>query len=345
MQYGLLTNSLYRGTDLDKRLLHTPEGVRDIYGSELLLKLKLQQQLLMMLHEYGYQDIETPTIEFFDVFSSRIGTIPSNELYKFFDKEGNTLVLRPDFTPSIARCAAKYYMEDESPLRFCYCGNTFINNSDFQGRLKESTQIGAELINDDSCEADAEIILMMIEALKRAGLEEFQITVGNVEYFKGLCDEYAIEGEAELDLREMISNKNFFGASDIMDALSIPDENKEKILRINDLFGSIVKISLAKKDVRNERSLKALERLQKIYEIIKEKSLEGYLSFDLGVLSKYHYYTGIIVNAFTYGAGDAVIKGGRYDNLLSEFGKKAPAVGFAIVADRLVSVLRKYDHE
>ena len=324
---------------MDKRLLHTPEGVRDIYGDELRKKLGLQLKLLTMLHDYGYQDIETPTIEFFDVFSSRIGTIPSNELYKFFDKEGNTLVLRPDFTPSIARCVAKYHMEDEEPLRFCYCGNTFINNSDFQGRLKESTQIGAELINDDSAEADAELILFMVDALKRVGLKEFQITIGNVEYFKGLCDEYEIEGEEELALREMISNKNFFGASDIMDALSLSEEKKAHILRISDLFGSIEKITLAKRDIENKRSLAALGRLEKIYAILLEKGCADYISFDLGVLSKYHYYTGIIVNAYTYGTGDAVIKGGRYDNLLSEFGKQAPAIGFAIEIDRLMGVL------
>ncbi len=325
---------------MDNKLLHTPEGFRDIYGDELRMKLELTLELLDMLHEYGYKDIETPSVEFFDVFSSRIGTTPSKELYKFFDKEGNTLVLRPDFTPSIARCAAKYFMEAEEPIRLCYYGNTFINSSDLQGRLKESTQIGAELINDSSFQADAEIILMMIEALKRTGLSEFQITVGNVEYFKGLCDEFEIKGDAELSLREMISNKNFFGASEIMDKLSIPSSRKDLILRINDLFGSIEKISLAKTEINNERSLEALNRLEAIYSIIEKKGYKDYISFDLSVLSKYHYYTGIIVDAYTYGTGDAVIKGGRYDNLLSEFGKNAPAVGFAVMADRLLVALK-----
>lgn len=324
---------------MEKRLLHTPEGVRDIYGEELKHKLNTQQKLLATLHENGYADIETPTIEFFDVFSSRIGTIPSNELYKFFDKEGNTLVLRPDFTPSIARFVAKYHMEDEKALRFCYCGSTFVNSSDFQGRLKESTQIGAEFIGDGSAEADAEIIRLMIECLKKVGLTEFQITIGNVEYFKGLCDEFRIEEEAELSLREMISNKNFFGASDIMDELSLSEKQKEQILRINDLFGSIEKILPAKEDVTNKRSLASLKRLEDIHDALRKQGYADYISFDLGVLSKYHYYTGIIANAYTYGTGDAIVKGGRYDNLLSEFGKKAPAIGFAIVVDQLIRVV------
>ena len=86
-----------------KKLLHTPEGVRDIYNVECGKKLALESRLKKVFHMYGYHDIQTPTFEYFDVFRKEIGTIPSRELYKFFDKEGNTLVLRPDFTPSIAR--------------------------------------------------------------------------------------------------------------------------------------------------------------------------------------------------------------------------------------------------
>ena len=138
---------------------------------------------------FGYKNIQTPVFEFFDVFGSEIGTTRSNELYKFFDKEGNTLVLRPDFTPSMARCAAKYFMEEDIPVRFSYCGNVFTNTSNLQGKLKEVTQMGAELIGDPSVEADAEIISMVIEALKSAGLTRFQVTIGEVDYFRGLCEE------------------------------------------------------------------------------------------------------------------------------------------------------------
>ena len=103
---------------MSKPLVHTPEGVRDIYGEEYLRKLMVEEKLHHSLRSYGYQDIQTPTFEFFDVFSREIGTTPSRELYKFFDKEGNTLVLRPDFTPSMARCAAKYFMDETLPIRF-----------------------------------------------------------------------------------------------------------------------------------------------------------------------------------------------------------------------------------
>ena len=114
---------------MSQRLLHTPEGVRDIYGKEYAGKLSLESRLRDCIRLYGYEDIQTPTFEYFDIFSREIGTTPSRELYKFFDKDGNTLALRPDFTPSIARCAAKYFCEEDRSLRFCYKGNTFTNTS------------------------------------------------------------------------------------------------------------------------------------------------------------------------------------------------------------------------
>ena len=114
------------------QLLHTPEGVRDIYNEECEQKLILQDRLQKVLNTYGYHPIQTPTFEFFDIFGKEIGTTPSKELYKFFDREGNTLVLRPDITPSIARSAAKYFMGEDMPIRLWYMGNTITNNSSYQ---------------------------------------------------------------------------------------------------------------------------------------------------------------------------------------------------------------------
>ena len=168
---------------MNRQLIHTPEGVRDIYGKEYAQKLLVEELIHKQLNLYGYQDIQTPVFEFFDVFSREIGTTPSRELYKFFDKEGNTLVLRPDFTPSMARCAAKYFMDKDTPIRLCYMGNTFTNTNSLQGKLKEVTQMGAELMGDGSVEADGEMIAMMTEALLHAGLKEFQVSIGQNRIF------------------------------------------------------------------------------------------------------------------------------------------------------------------
>ena len=171
-----------------QRIFHTPEGVRDIYSQECSRKQKLQEKLHRVFHQYGFEDIETPTFEYFEVFSKEVGTIPSRELYKFFDREGNTLVLRPDFTPSVSRACATYFNPEKEVVSLCYTGNTFINNSSFRGRLKETTQMGVERMGDDSPEADAEILAMTVECLLATGLTEFQVSVGQVDYYKAILN-------------------------------------------------------------------------------------------------------------------------------------------------------------
>ena len=320
-------------------ILHTPEGVRDIYGSEFVQKFELQQLLYRVLAGQGYQGIETPTFEFFDVFSREVGTVPSRELYKFFDKEGNTLALRPDMTPSIARAVSKYF-HDETPIRLCYMGNTFINYDKYQGRLKETTQLGAELMGEESVEADVELLSVLIEALKAAGLREFQVSVGQVEFFKALLKEAGIGSEAEESLRRLIADKNRFAAEELLADYELAGELREAFLEMTTLSGTTEVIEQARALTGNEEALRALARLEAIYEGLKEKGCERYITFDLSMLSKYNYYTGIVFRAYSYGYGEPVAKGGRYDTLLSHFGRQLPAVGFAIVIDQLQRALR-----
>ena len=324
---------------MSKQLLHTPEGVRDIYGNEYLRKQEVENRLHAYMHLYGYEDIQTPTFEFFDVFSKEIGTTPSRELYKFFDKEGNTLVLRPDFTPSIARCAAKYFCDELIPLRFCYVGNTFTNTSNLQGKLKESTQMGAELIGDSSVEADAEMISLVVKSLQDIGLQRFQISIGEVEYFKGLCEEAGLNEETEMNLRACISGKNYFAAQELLKERDVNEPYNSRLLKIADMFGNMCSLSEAKTMVNNKRSLDAIQRLEKLNEVLKAYGVAEYISFDLGLLSKYKYYTGVVFKVYTYGVGDAIVKGGRYDNLLSQFGKESPAVGFCMLIDNILEAL------
>ena len=320
-------------------LLHTPEGVRDIYGNEFVQKFELQQLLYRILAGRGYQGIETPTFEFFDVFSREVGTVSPRELYKFFDKEGNPLVLRPDMTPSIARAVSKYF-HDETPIRLCYMGNTFINYDKYQGRLKETTQMGAELMGDGSVASDVELLSVLIEALQEAGLREFQVSVGQVEFFKALLREAGIGNAAEESLRRLISDKNRFGAEELLASYDISEKLRATFLEMATLTGGEEALQKARSLTDNAEALEALERLQEIYEGLKKKGYEKYVTFDLSMLSKYNYYTGIIFHAYSYGYGEPIAKGGRYDNLLSHFGRELPAVGFAIVVDQLQRALR-----
>ncbi len=327
---------------MNKKRVHTPEGVRDVYGIEYRRRSKLKDKLKHVFAGYGYEGIRTPGFEFFDVFNSEKGTVSSREMYKFFDREGNTLVLRPDVTPSIARCVAKYFSEEKVGIRLCYAGNVFLNNSSYQLKLKETCQLGAELVNDDSVQADSEVIAMAVDCFLTAGLHDFRISIGEVEFFQGLTDTIA-DDEIKVHLREFILNKNYFGLMEYVENLDIPDEVKQVFLRFNELNGDVEILDQAEKMVSNDISRKAIARLRKVYEILKLYGKEKYVGFDLGMLNKHNYYTGIIFKGYTYGTGDAVLKGGRYDNLIEQFGKKAPSVGFAIVLDELMTALQRQE--
>lgn len=324
-----------------QRIFHTPEGVRDIYNGECSQKHHLQTEIRKVFDSYGYEEIETPSFEYFEVFSREVGTIPSKDLYKFFDREGNTLVLRPDFTPSVSRACATYFNPEHQVITLSYTGNTFINNSSYQGRLKETTQMGVERIGDDSAEADAELLAMTVECLLKAGLKEFQVSVGQVDYFKSLLQDANLDIEEEENLRSLISQKNYFGVEDLVRSQNIPESLEKAFLELPHLFGSSEILQKARSLTDNICAIKAVERLEEIYEILKIYGYEKYVSFDFGMLSKFQYYTGIIFQAYTYGTGEPVVKGGRYNNLLKHFGKPTASIGFGITVDNLLMALSR----
>ncbi|MCI6121312.1 ATP phosphoribosyltransferase regulatory subunit [Bariatricus sp. SGI.161] len=324
-----------------KKVLHTPEGVRDIYNVECGKRLALEGRLKKVFHLYGYHDIQPPTFEYFDVFGKEIGTIPSKDLYKFFDKDGNTLALRPDITPSIARAVATLFKEEELPIRLCYTGNTFVNHSNYQGRLRETTQMGAELMGDDSVEADAEMLALVIESLLTIGLKEFQLNVGNVDFFQSLIEDACLDEEAEERVRELINNRNYFGVEEFLESIQVKRSSKEAFAALNELVGGVDILVHAKNIAPNSKGVMAIRRLEKIYDTLKLYGVEKFVNFDLSMTGTYGYYTGIIFRGYTFGTGDAIVKGGRYDHLIEKFGKQSPSIGFAIVLDELMNALTR----
>ena len=327
--------------DYEENLLFTPEGVRDIYGAECERRRMIEDNIHKIMKLYGFEYIQTPTYEFFDIFKQERGTVASKEMFKFFDQYNNTLVLRPDITPSIARCVAKYYAREEMPIRLSYSGSTFIHRRGYQGKLSEISQIGAELMNDSSSDADAEIIALTVECLAKSGLREFKIDVGHAAFIHGIMEEVGFSKEEADQYKILLANKNLFGVEEMIETKHVSEQWKEFLIRLPDLFGGKDMLEYAREHVRGERALEALERLERVYEILAIYGLEESVTFDLSMLSHYEYYTGIIFKAYTYGTGEAIVTGGRYDKLIEQFGKKAPAIGLAIVLDQLMNALKR----
>jgi len=179
--------------------------------------------------------------------------------------------------------------------------------------------MGVERIGDESADADAELLAMTVECLLAAGLTEFQVSVGQVDYFKSLLKEAELGPEAEERLRVLISQKNSFGVEEFVEEQKLKDSMQKAFTEIPQMFGSEEVLKKARSLTNNACALEAVSRLEEIYEIMKNYGYEKYISFDFGMLSKYQYYTGIIFQAYTYGTGEPMIKGGRYNGLMKHF--------------------------
>ena len=227
------------------------------------------------------------------------------------------------------------------PIRLFYHGSVFVNYSEHQGKLKESTQLGAELYNEPTADADAEMAALMIDSLKAAGLNKFQVVVGQADFFRALAEEANLTEEESENLRNLIEMKNVFAVEQLLLEKEISEELKEIFRKLSTHFGSIETIESMKKMTKNERALESLDRLCAFYEVLCEYGKENFISFDLGMLSQFNYYTGVIFRAYTHGTGEVIAAGGRYDKLVAQFGKEAPAIGIAVYADQIMTALMR----
>jgi ATP phosphoribosyltransferase regulatory subunit len=326
---------------MSKWKIYTPDGVQDILFDECFIKRELESRIRNTFRAFGYYEIETPTIEFFDVFSSEIEHFPQESMVKFFDQKGRILVLRPDITVPVARITATKNRDMQLPVKYSYIGNVFRFNEVGGGRQNEFTQAGVEMLGDYSSESDAEVIAIAINTLEASGLENFQIDIGQVEFFKGLVEEAGFNNEDIVKLSKLIDRKDIVGVEEIVNKYELGSELRALILRLPGLFGSIEVIEELKKITKNSRSLAALENIEEVIGILGDYGFAKYISIDLGMLKGLNYDTGIIFRGFTHGVGFPILSGGRYDSLTSSFGRDCPATGFSLGINMLMTALEK----
>ena len=322
----------------DNRNAHTPEGLTDVLVEECETKFKIESSAREVFVHHGYHMVQPPTFEYYDVYDAAV-TKPEN-MFKFFDNNGRMLALRPDLTTSVARIAATKPL-GPLPYRIAYSGSAYRNDEAFSNtRQREFSQVGIELIGDDGIDADAEVIGIAVEALIKFGISDFQIDLGQVDYYKGLSEAAGLSENASDRLREKINDKDFVAIDGMLKELEISDELKNVFSELPKMFGGIeiVTDALQNKEL-NDKSKKALENLMQVYDALKKKGLESYLAIDLSMVPNLDYYTGIIVRGFARGVAFPVCSGGRYDNLTEKFGRRLPATGIAIGIERIMSAL------
>jgi len=319
--------------------IYTPEGVQDILFESCRQKRLLEERIRETFRLNGYREIETPTIEFYDVFENSL--INQESMYKFCDSKGRLLALRPDITIPVARIAATKLKDEVYPIKCCYIGNTFSFDEIGGGRQNEFTQAGCELLGVNSPDADAEIIAMAIESLKATGIEDFKIDIGQVGFFKGLMEESGLDENAIEEVREFIDQKNLVGIEQVMDRYKVKSSLKKIILDLPRLFGSREILQRIDYDDIGKRAASALQNIKEVLEILEDRNLSEYVSIDLGMVQSLNYYTGIVFRGYTHGVGFPVMSGGRYDRLVALFGRDLEATGFSLGINMILMALER----
>lgn len=312
--------------------LQIPVGMHDLLPEELYLQESLENKIFNLFHLWSYQKVLTPTVEFAACVQPEIDR--EDNLYKFFDKQGHVLALRPELTTPIARLVSTRLKGTELPLRFCYGADVFRNSI---GRHREFRQAGVELIGNDAEMADAEVIALAVEALRTIGLKDFQFNLGHMGIFSGLMAEAGISQEMQTLLEDALARKDMVGIERLVAQSSLADRMKELLLKLPHLHGQeeILDevLSWSGKPVIKE----AVQSLRKVYKFLDDFGVQDFVALDLGILRGFSYYTGVIFEGYVQGIGFPVIEGGRYDSLYAEFGYPLPATGFAINLGSLLS--------
>jgi ATP phosphoribosyltransferase regulatory subunit len=319
-----------------------PKGVRVYLPPQAALKREIETKLLSVFQRWGFQEIVTPSFEYYDVLALGMGEDFRDRTFKLTEQAtGRLLVLRSDMTPQIARVAATILKDYPKPLRFCYNSNVFRYVEPQVGRHREVYQAGVELIGLELPEADVEMIAIAVECLMAVGLTEFKIAVSQVEFLRGLLEHLRLPHEAERQVQAALHRKDSSALDILMEEFRLEQSARDMLLALPHLFGGEEVFPAASRLVNNQRSAQALTNLQTVYEMLKVYGLESFVLLDLSEIRGFDYYTGIVFEGFTTNLGYEICGGGRYDHLIGRFGEECSSTGFAIDIEKLQMALER----
>jgi ATP phosphoribosyltransferase regulatory subunit len=319
-----------------------PKGVRVYLPPQAALKREIETKLLSVFQRWGFQEIVTPSFEYYDVLALGLGEEVRDRTFKLTEQAtGRLLVLRSDITPQIARVAATMLKDYPKPLRFCYNSNVFRYVEPQVGRHREVYQAGVELIGLELPEADVEMIAIAVECLMEVGLVDFKMAVSQVEFLRGLLEQLRLPYEAERQVQAALHRKDSSALDLLMEEFRLERSARDMLLTLPNLFGSEEVLTAASRLVNNQRSEQALANLQTVYDMLKVYGLESFVLLDLSEIRGFDYYTGIVFEGFTANLGYEICSGGRYDHMIGRYGKECPSTGFAIDIEKLQMALER----
>lgn len=318
----------------------TPEGTRDIVLKECKIKRMLQKNIEKILDSWGYDEIITPTIEFYDTINSGFEALREEELYKFFDNKGKIMALRPDMTIPIARVVASKFKEVKEPLKFRYCANVFRVHESLGGKKNEYTDCGVELIGEVEEKSDLEILVTALDVLNVLEKYKYKLEIGNVRFFNSAVEELNLDYDEKTKLSQLIHRKSLKELEEYLDSLNLNERYRKLFLKLPWLFGGKEILEEGKKYCFNKEMKESIEYLKNLSKDLEQLGYGDIVYYDLGMVPTVNYYTGITFRGYVDGVGTTVLSGGRYDKLISRFGEDRPAVGFSINLDSVLDIIK-----
>lgn len=319
--------------------LLTPEGTRDLLFDECIAKRHVQENLTKLFTGYGYSEVMTPGLEFYDVFNGKVRYFPQETMYKLVDGKNRLMVLRPDNTMPIARLAATRLKDEPLPLKLFYNQSIFMVNPKNSARDDEFTQSGIEILGGESVAADLEALILAASSLSVCGTDKTSLEIGESSIFRLLIDELNVSDDEADVIQALIESKNYPALSEALSKYN--NAAAEALNNLPKLFGGVEVFEKAEKYMITAELKSKLVALREIYEGLTAAGVD-IIRVDLGLVNKKNYYTGIIFRGYMEGYGLPVLSGGRYDALIGDFGRNVAAVGFALNVEAAAKVILKH---
>lgn len=320
----------------------TPRGFRDILPQEALARERITETVRACFSSHGYLPVETPILEDRGVIETagRIRDSP----FQLFDKDDRLLMLRPDLTLPIARMVASRLDGDALPARLRYVAPVVREQGALRGQPRQFTQLGVELVGGEGCASEAEVVMLLADALARLGVPDWYVVCGSVAPLRVLIDSCGMGEEFSREVLQLVHGSDLVGLDDLVSATEGLSAAQAKALR------EIVRLNGDERIVDELESLLAeagvacgeqvIGNLRKLVESCAPLVRQGRLRFDFSIINSFDYYTGLVFKAYAEGIAASLASGGHYDTVLANLGlPNVSACGFAMSLERLQEVL------
>jgi len=308
-----------------------PEGIEEILPEQAARFEAMRRQLLDMYASYGYELVIPPTIDFIESLLTGTGHDLDLQTFKLVDQmSGRTLGIRADMTPQVARMDA-HQLRRDVPTRLCYIGTVLHTRPECIGDSRSPMQVGAELYGHAGVESEVEIIGLMLNTFSALQIDDVYLDLGNVDIYRGLARQAGLSDDVEGQLFEMMQRKAVTEIGQLLDSLDIADDVKVMLSGLPTLNGDDTVFARARALLKSADKdvLDAIDYLEQTAVLTRKRYGDITIHFDLSELHGYHYKTGVVFAAFVPRLGQAIARGGRYDDIGEVFGRARAATGFS----------------